>query len=350
MKKLRIMILVSLLLVSVSGSTCIRNQPNGLRRELHVYNWSNYVGSKTIADFERRYSVRVIYDNYSSNDELYSKLKAGGAGYDVIVPTDYMVNTMIKENLLEPIDQSKLPNLKNLSKRFVDLPFDPGNKYSIPYFWGTTGIGVNADKVADSVADWGILFDEKYKGKISVLDDMRYTIGMALRYLGYSANTINPDELQKAKQLLIRQKPFVRAYSSDTYMDLLTSGDVWLSYGFSGDVYQTRRQNKSIRYFIPKEGTMIGVDNLCIPKGAKNADLAHVFINFILEPQVAADIANEILYPSPNEASYQYTDKAILNDPSIYPSPEVMNKCEFLRNLGDATQLYEKIWTEVKTK
>lgn len=352
MKKNAMRIISLLLAVVALGSQCGRNPTTRETevRELHVYNWSNYIGSKTIAEFERKYSAKVVYDNYASNDELYAKLKAGASGYDVIVPTDYMVETMIGEGLVQPIDMSKIPNFKNISKRFINLPFDPGNKFSVPYFWGTTGIGVNADYVTQEVADWSVLFDKQYKGKISMLDDVRYTMGMALKSLGYSANTTNPDELEKAKQLLISQKPLVRAYTSDTYLDLLTSGDVRISYGFSGDIYQVRRRNKSIKYFIPKQGTLIGVDNLCITKGAQNIELAHAFINYILDPQVAADIANEILYPSPNEAAYQHIDPSALNDPSIYPPPDVLEKCEFLKNVGDAMRLYQKAWTDVKTK
>jgi spermidine/putrescine transport system substrate-binding protein len=261
-----------------------------------------------------------------------------------------MVETMIKEGMLEQVDLSKIKNFKNISKKFSNLPFDAGNKYSVPYFWGTTGVGINGDKVTQPVEDWSILFEKQYRNRISLLDDMRYTIGMALKYLGHSANSTNPQEIEKAKQLLIGEKPLVRAYTSDTYMDLLTSGDVWISYGFSGDIYQVRKQNKSVKYVIPKQGTMIGVDNMCIPKGAKNVDLAHEFINYILDPQVAAEVANEILYPSPNEAAYQYIDKAVLNDPSIYPPQEVLDKCEFLRDIGDGLQLYEKAWTEIKSK
>ena len=353
MRRLRFFLLTSLIVAALVGSQCTTNPGPATppaQRELRVYNWSNYIGSKTIAEFERRYSVKVVYDNYSSNDELYAKLKAGGGGYDVIVPSDYMVEAMIKEGMLEQVDLSKITNFKNISKKFTNLPFDAGNKYSVPYFWGTTGVGINGDKVAQPVEDWSILFEKQYRNRISLLDDMRYTIGMALKYLGHSANSTSPQEIEKAKQLLIGEKPLVRAYTSDTYMDLLTSGDVWISYGFSGDIYQVRKQNKSVKYVIPKQGTMIGVDNMCILKGAKNVDLAHEFINYILDPQVAAEIANEILYPSPNEAAYQYIDKAVFNDPSIYPPQEVLDKCEFLRDIGDGLQLYEKAWTEIKSK
>jgi len=259
-----------------------------------------------------------------------------------------MVETMITEGLLQPINLSKIPNFRNISKRFTGLPFDPTNKYSVPYFWGTTGIGINSKYITQDVSDWSVLFSRQYEGKISLLDDMRYTLGMALKALGYSANTINPDELEQAKQLLISQKPLTRAYSSDTYMDLLTSGDVWVSYGFSGDIYQARRENKSIKYFIPKAGTLIGVDSFCIPNGAQNVELAHAFINYILDAQVSAHIANEILYPTTNEAAFQYIDRNIMNDPSIYP-PDVMERSEFLKSVGDATRLYEKAWREVKT-
>ncbi|RME93054.1 MAG: spermidine/putrescine ABC transporter substrate-binding protein [Candidatus Hydrogenedentota bacterium] len=345
--------LVTLSLVAFSGffiACTQKKQAEKLSKELNVYNWSYYIGKNTIPNFEREFNVKVNYDNYSSNEELLAKLQSGAKGYDVIFPSDYMVQIMIKQKLLEPLNMKNIPNFKNIAQKFKNLPFDPNNKFSIPYLWGTTGIGINTEKVQDYVDGWDILWNMKYKGRITILDDMRFGIVPALKKLGYSINTTNPKELEEAKRLLMIQKPLVKAYTSDTYIDMLKSGDSWIAYGYSGDIYQVAKENPSIRYVIPKEGTCIWVDNMCIPKGAPHKYTAEVFINYILRPEVSAEISNETWYANPNEASYGLTNPKIINDPSIYPPKEILDKCEFLKDVGDATILYSKIWSQVKSK
>lgn len=343
-------ILGILFFFSIFGCSQKEKEKSKLSKELNVYNWSYYIGETTIQDFEKEFGIKVNYDNYSSNEELLAKLQAGVKGYDVIFPSDYMVEIMKIQNLLAPIDFSNIPNFKNIMKRFKNLPFDLENKYSIPYQWGTTGIGVNTAKVEENVNSWNILWNTKYRGRITILDDMRFGLVPALKKLGYSINTINPDELKQVKELMITQKPLVKAYTSDTYIDLLKSGDSWIAYGYSGDIYQVAKDNPSVVYVIPKEGTNIWVDNMCIPKDAPHKYTAEVFINYILRPEVGAGISNYTWYSSPNEPAKEFIKKEIIHDPGIYPSKEVLDKCEFLKDVGEATRLYDRIWNEIKSE
>lgn len=336
-------------IIGLKGINSFAKDENKLSNRLNVYNWPYYVAEGTIPKFEKEFGVKVIYDNYSSNEELLAKLQAGASGYDLIFPSDYMVGIMKEEGLIEELDMANIPNFKHIDKKFRDLPFDPKNKYSIPYLWGTTGIGVNTEKVANTVDSWKYLWDEKYKGRISMLDDMRGIANPALKLLGYSINTTDPKKIEEAKQMLIRQKPLVKMYTSDTYVEFLKSGDIWLAQSYSGDVFQVMKENKSMNYIIPKEGSDIWVDNMCIPKGAKSKYTAEVFINYLLRPEVSAEISNFTWYANPNKASHEYIKPNIMNNPSIYPSEEVLEKCEFQIDVGDSTKLYEDLYNEIKS-
>ncbi len=338
------------LAVSLSLTNCSKAPENvPVVKELNVYNWSNYIGKNTVQDFEKEFGIKVNYDTYASNEELLAKIQAGVKGYDIIVPSDYMVTIMVKQNLLSPLDMNKIPNFAGVSDKFKNLSFDPANKYSVPYHWGTNGIGIDTTKVTEKVDSWDILWNKKYKGRITMLDDMRAGLIPAMKKLGYSINTLDPKQLEKAKQLMIEQKPLVKAYSSETYIDMLKSGDAWISYGYSGDVYQVAKDNHNIRYVIPKEGTNIWIDNMCIPQNAPHKETAELFIDYILRPKVSADITNETWYASPVEPAKQYIKKEILDDPNIYPTDEIIGKCEFIKDVGDATKMYDRIWNEIKS-
>jgi len=320
-----------------------------LKKSLFIYNWPYYISENTIPSFEKKFGVKVTYDNYSSNEEMLAKLQAGASGYDLVFPSDYTVIIMRDQSLLEELNMDNIPNFKNIDERFKSLSFDPGNKYSVPYFWGTTGIGYNSSKVA-KVDSWSILWDEKYKGRISMLDDMRSLFNPALKLSGFSVNTAEQSQLEKARQMLIKQKPLIKAYTSDTYVDLLASGDIWLAQGYSGDIFQAMKDNKSLNYVIPKEGTDMWVDNMCIPKGAKNKAMAEKFINYVLEPEVSADISNATWYANPNKVSTKFIKPEIANNLSIYPPDDVLNKCEFQKDLKEANKLYENLYNEIKSQ
>lgn len=342
-----------LLLLAVMGGTClIVNLPfpvSATDKVLNVYNWANYIDEQTIPEFEKKFGVKVNYDVYDGNETLLAKLQAGATGFDVIFPSDYMVGIMISLGLLEPLDKSKIPNLANLDPRFLDQPFDPQNQYSLPYTWGTAGIGYRADKITEPVESWGILFNEQYAGRIVLLDDMRETIGLALKYSGYSLNSENLEELQHAKALLSKQKPLVKAYSSSQPELLLLSGDAWLVHNWSGEVARIAVEDPHIKYVIPKEGSSKFIDNCAIPKGAPHAELAHAFINFLLEPSIDARIHNHIRYLTPNTAALPLLDSA-LRETMQNLSPETAEKLEYIEDLEKTTREWDTIWTEIKAE
>ncbi len=320
--------------------------------ELHIYNWSEYIDPEVYTAFEEEYGIKVIEDTFSSNEELLAKIQAGAAGYDLIVPSDYMVEIMIAEGLLAELNHANVPNIANLSALFSDPPFDPGLTYCVPYQWGTTGIGYNSEVFEDAPASWAYIFDPamaaEYEGKITMLNDSRESIGAALKYLGYSLNTTSEAELEEAKELLIQTKPFIFSYDSDQFEDLIAADEVVIGHGWSGDYFMAAVDDERIWYVIPEEGGVVWADNLCIPLTSKNQDAAELFINYILQPEIAAQITNFTWYGSPVEAANEFIDPEILEEPAIYPSAETMERLEWIQDVGDATPLYERIWTEVK--
>jgi spermidine/putrescine transport system substrate-binding protein len=340
--------LFSILVMNCSG-TAEDESEGRLASHLNFYNWSYYIGETTIPDFQDMTGVRVRYDNYSNNEEVLARLQAGVSGYDLVVPSDYMVEVMASLGLLRPLNHDNLPNLVHMDPRFLGLPFDPENRYSIPYQWGSAGIGVNTARISEFEESWELLWDEKYSGRISMLDDMRSGLVPALKRLGYSVNTTNETELEEALQLMIQQKPIVKAYTSDTYIDLLKSGDVWIAYGWSGDIYQVARDNPDIRFFIPEEGTYLWVDNMVIPRNAPSPYTAEVFMNYIMDPEVSAGITNATWYASPNRNAVPYIHPEITGDPSIYLPDDIMDRSEFLQDVGDQTRAYERIWSRLKS-
>lgn len=319
-----------------------------LADQLFFYNWSDYIAEDTIPNFTDEFGVKVVYDNYSSNDTLLAKLQSGATGYDIIVPTDYMITTMLGLDLLQEIDLANVPNVANLYPRFREAPFDPGNKYSVPWQWGTTGIGYNSEKVPDFKPSWDMLWDEKYKGKITMMNEIRDVFAVALFRLGYSPNTRDPKEIEEAKQMLVEQKSLLKHYTSDTYIDELASEDSWLSHGYSGDVFQAQLENEAVLYAVPEEGAFTWVDSMCIPKAAPHKYTAEVFMNYIHRPEVAAAITNYVYYASPNEKAEEFILPEILEDPQIYPPQEVMDKLTFTEELGADTELYNTAYQELR--
>lgn len=338
-----------ILVLVISSCSAGSSDNNTMTNELNFYNWSYYIADETIPNFEQEFGVRVKYDNFSNNSEILAKFQLGASGYDLVVPSDYMVDIMIKLDLLEPLTKENIPNLDNLADNFKNLPFDPGNVYSIPYQWGTTGIGINTKYVKDFEESWNLLWDERYKGRISVLDDMRSGIVPALKLLGYSVNTTNEAELDAAKELMFKQKELVRTYSSETYMDLLKSGDIWIAQGWSGDIYQVTKENPDVVFIIPSEGSYIWVDNLVIPKGAKNKRTAEAFIDYLLRPEVSSEISNYTGYSSPNRAALPFILEEFTSNPAMYPDSTTLSRLEYMTDVGNATSIYNRVWNAIKS-
>jgi spermidine/putrescine transport system substrate-binding protein len=281
---------------------------------------------------------------------MRAKLQAGGAVYDLVVPSDYMVTLLRNEGLLLPIDLSHIPNLRYLGARFRDPPYDPGHRYSVPYQWGITGIGYNKSQVIPPPTRWSDLFEptwiEPYKNRISMLNDMREVIAAALVASGHSPESTDPQHLAQAQALLLRQKPFLAKYDSESFEDSLAAGETVLAQGWSGEIAMAQAQNPDIAFVVPADGTFVFVDNWAIPKGARQKELAEDFMNFVLRPEISAMIVNHARYASVNEAARAFINPEILNGPS-YSWPED-TKLWWLHDFNDAGRLHERVWLELK--
>lgn len=346
-----LLFIISVLLpIGCAGSNSTAPSPSSSQTVLSLYNYSTYTAPETIAQFEKQFGVKIKEDNYESSDALYAKLQSGNPGYDVIFPADYMVKIMASKNMLEPLKLANIPNRTNLDPKFVNQAFDPGNQYSMPYQWGTMGIGYNTKKVQQEIKSWSVMFDPKFNGKTAWPDDGRYTLAGALIYLGFDPNTTKAEEINKARDLIVKSKDKIAAFTGDTGQNLLAQGEVSATVEWSGDVFQVMSENPDLRYAIPQEGSIIFTDNMAIPKGAPHKELAEKFINFILEPEVGAKVSNFIHFGSPNKVARErgLIDKKDLENPQIYPPAAVFEKLKFIQDVGSATTLYDKAWTEVK--
>ena len=293
--------------------------------------------------------VQVSVDVFASNEDLLAKLKSGASGYDVIMPSDFMVAIMIKENLLSALDLTKIPNFKNISTQFLNRDFDPENRYSIPYTWGTAGIAFDSSVVDPAPDSLSALWDNRYSGKFSMLDDQREAIGVALKLLGYSVNTTNLSALAAAKEKLIEQKPLVKQYKNEAD-EILGTGDVAMAHCWSGDAFRAAARRPSIQYVIPKEGATQFIDTVCIPLSAPHKAIAAQFINYLLRPEINAKVTEFTKYGTCVPAARDHLPEALRNHPGIYPPAEVLNKLESLKDLGEFTRNYDRAWTEVKAK
>lgn len=317
---------------------------------LNVFNWSEYLPDSVIKEFEAKYNIKVNYITYSSNEEMLAKIMAGDDIYDISVASDYMVDVMRKQKIIEPLDMSNVPNLKNIGGEFKNLSFDPGNKYSVPYMWGDAVIAVNKTKVSWDITSYSDLWDARFKNSLVVLDDERALIGITLKKLGYSINETDPGKLEQARVELLKLKANIKSFNSDSPKTELINGQATVGFLWGAEAALAEKQNKDIKTFFPSEGMYIWQDNFVIPKGANHKKNAELFINFILEPNVSAEISKEFPYANPNVAAHQYIDKNTLSNTTIYPTEKDLKIGERLKDLEDATKLYDKIWTEVKSK
>ncbi len=326
--------------------------------ELNLYGWSDYVPQQMLDDFTAAYGIKVNYDTYSSNEEMLAKLQAGASGYDLVIPSDYTVQIMVKQNMLEPIDKTQISNFGNLDPRFLNKPYDVGNKYTIPYQWGTTALVYDKSKVPFEPKSWKDLWDPRFKGRLVVLDDERELPGMVLQMLGYDKNSTDPAKLNEAKQKLIELKPNILLFNSDDPETSILTGETWAGLVFNGNAALARDQADTpdnIMYICPTEGCGLWFDNLAIPKGAPHPDAALAFMNFILEPKESILITKEFPYSNPNKAALDYM-KA--NDPATYekymgfsatnPPADFLAHAMEVQDVGDATTLYDQLWTDFK--
>lgn len=321
---------------------------------LNVFNWGDYIEDSLIKKFEKETGIKINYEMFDTNETMMAKFETGGTKYDIIFPSDYIVEELISKNLLLKLDYNNIPNIKHIDDRFRNLAFDPENEYSVPYFWGTLGILYNADIITEPVDSTDIFWDEKYSGQILMLDSMRDTIGMALQKLGYSVNSTNPAEIEAAKELLIKQKPLNNGYYVDETVDMMINGDAAIALNWSGaamDIYWQGATN--IKYVIPKEGTNMWVDCMVIPNTCQHKKEAEMFINFMLDPENSFINTRHVGYSSPN---YDVMKRVCEVEPEVaeldayMPSDELLEKCEILINVGEAKKLYNQAWLEIQTR
>lgn len=332
--------------------------------QLHLFNWNDYIAEDSVAAFEQSCDCQLVQSYYSSTEEMMAKLLAGASGYDVVVPTQNAVEALIKQSFLQPLDKNQLPNLKNSDPGFLNRSYDPENTYSVPYAFTTTLVGYNEQqlqKLGIAANDWAVIFDpavlEKIKGKVTVMDDAEELFGAALKYLGYSVNDRDEKHLREAQQVIMKAKPYWAAFNSSSYIKELTVGNIWVAHGYSSDMVQARAdaadagRNFSVNLALPKQGAVLALDNMVIPKDAKNKALAHQFINFMLDGEVAAAVTNEVGAGNPNAAAAEFIDAEIKQQTAIFPDATALATLETIGATGSKERrLLNKLWTEIKVK
>jgi len=322
---------------------------NGEEAKLNLYNWDTYTGKTTLADFKAATGIQVKMSLFATNDELFSKLKAGNPGFDVIVPSNEFVTRMMISDMLTPLDHAKIPNRKNLLPAFRNPDFDPGRRYSMPYTWLVLGIGYRKSKI-DGVPDsWKWLMDsDRYKGRIGLFSEADDLMELGAKYLGHSVRDIPPEMIERVAQMYIRQKPNIKIFHNDEGQDLLLSGDIDIVMEYNGDIAQVMAEDPDLDFVVPKEGSIINSDCLCIPKGAPRPDNAHQFINFVLDGKNGAEISSTIKYPTPNGAALALMPEDYRTNHAIFPPPAQMAMCEYAKFEGlKRAQLYDETLTRI---
>ncbi len=325
--------------------------------EITVYNWGQYISDGTdgsldvIAEFEARTGIKVHYITFDSNETMYTKLKTGGASYDVIIPSDYMIGKLISEDMLEPINFDNVPNYANIDEAFKNQAYDPENAYSVPYTWGTVGLIYNTEYVsAEDAESWACLWNPAYMGKTLMFDNPRDSFAIAQKMLGYSLNTEDSAELANCAELLKQQNPLLQAYVMDQIFDKMQRGEAWAAPYYAGDYLTMVEENPSLAFSFPKEGFNIFIDAMCIPKGCQNKEGAEAFINFLCDPEISAANLDYICYSTPISAAKDYLDESVTSSPVAYPDDETLERSESFSALSpEATQEMNALWLTVKT-
>ncbi|MBU8728650.1 ABC transporter substrate-binding protein [Cytobacillus oceanisediminis] len=353
MKKL-VQALAAVLIVSfallyiASGLNSSQGYTSG--NTLTIFNWGDYIDADLVDKFEQETGIKVIYETFDSNEAMMTKIEQGGTAYDIAVPSEYAIEKMKEEDLLLPVDHSKIPNLKYIDQRFMDLPFDPGNEYSVPYFWGTVGILYNTDILGDKkITSWNDLWDPELKNQILLIDGAREVMGMGLNSLHYSLNDKNRDHLVEAKQMLDSLTPNIKAIVGDEIRMLMENDEAGIGVVWSGTAQELMWEKDNLEYVLPEEGSNLWFDNMVIPKTAKNPEAAHQFMNFILDPENAAQNTEYVGYSTPNKEALKYMDEETISDERFYPDEEMTARLEVYENLGKRMlAYYNELFLEFK--
>lgn len=337
-----------LLATGCSDTSAPEAEQSGDPPTLYYFTWSDYVDPTTIAGFEQTHHARIVVDTFSSNEELLAKVQTGMTGYDVVVPSDFMAGIMSRLGLLAELDRQRISNLRHLEEVLQRLPFDPDNRFAIPYLWGTAGIGYDSEALAAPPKSWEALWNPKYAGRISMLNDQREVFGVALKILGHSLNSQSEGEIRQARDKLIAQKPLVKAYSSEQFDQLLVSGEVVMAHSWGGPVARAMRERPAIRYVIPQEGGTIWTDCLAVLASSSQKTLAMNFINYLLDTEVATQTSQRLLFASANRLVREQLPSDIRDNVAVYPPSEAMARMEWIEDVSGAIRYYDRGWTELK--
>ena len=341
---------LSVLMIGAMSLSFVGCSSGGENGKVVVYNWGDYIDPAVNDMFTKETGIKVVYSDYATNEEMYASVEPGNVKYDILFPSDYMIEKMINRDMLQKMDFSQIPNYKNVDQEFLNLQYDPNNEYSVPYMWGTVGIVYNKTMVDEPVDSWDILWDNKYKGQIFMYDSERDSIMVALKKLGYSMNTRDEKELEEAKELLIEQAPLVLAYVGDEGKNKMINGEAALMTAWAGDAMVMLEENPDLAFALPKEGTNYFVDGIVIPKNAENVAQAYQYIDFLCRPEIAAMNAEYIGYSTPISAAREMLPDEIKNSEVAYPDEATLNGelMEMFNDPSDIASVYSSIWTQVK--
>ena len=320
-------------------------------QEINFYNYGENIDDETVKEFEQKYDIKVNIETFDDMEAMYSKIKSGAGKYDVVLVSDALMPRMIDQKLIQEINKDNIPNISQMDEEYLDLEIDPGNKYSVPYMFGTVGLIYNKDVVKEEVNSWDILWDEKYKDRIFMFDTYRDTIGVALKKLGYSLNSTNQKEIDEVKELLLEQRRLVKPlYGVDNGTTMIPAGETDINMIWSGEGLNLQDEYPNLVYVVPEEGANFWIDSLCIPKNAKNVEGAEKFINFVSDKKSALRIADEIGYTTPNKEARQEQPESVRNNPNAYMPTEIMNRCEIYKDFSlDVKKMYDKAWIAIKS-
>lgn len=331
-------------------SGCKKDGPAAEEAVVNLYVFSEYIPKDVLDDFSKESGVKVNVANFDNNEELLAKLAAGSSEFDVISPSDYVIRRLVTKGLIQKLDRGKLTNFGNLDPAFLDRSFDKGNEYSIPLFWGTTGLAYNKKKITEPIDSWSAAFDPKYKGQVLMLKDGRELLAAAFRSMGKNVNERDPAAIDQAIALLRKQKEIVKIYDSQAFQEKLAAGDVLIAQGFNGQFAKVIADKPDeLAYVIPKEGGTLWIDNYAIPTKSKHVGHAHALLNFLQRPDIAARTANYAAYGSPNQAARPQIDKKWLDNPIIYPPADILKRCTAIEDLGESNKLVDGLMAEIKS-
>jgi spermidine/putrescine transport system substrate-binding protein len=334
-------------LAEVHSTGAVKGSPD----ELFIYSWASYIDEKLLEEFRAQTGIQAKSDIYNSNEMMLATFQAGkGAIYSIIYPSDYAVAQMIEAGFLSELDRSRINGLDNILPQFQDSVYDPGNRHSVPISWGTTGIVYNRDQIDPPPTDWTYLWQhqDKLSRRITLLDDMREVMGATLRSLGYSYNSTNPEEIRKAYEALAELKPAIASFTSDAWRDQLLAGDLWIVMGYSSDAVGVMNEDSRINYVIPASGTSLWSDTMVIPKTAPNPNAAYAWINYMLQPAVAAQVTERLFFATPNQAAFDQLPLALQQNTSLFPPAQLLANCERIAPLDrSVVEIYERYWTKL---